>query len=292
MAENPPAPAAGWYPDPERLDTWRYWDGAQWTDQRVPMYAAAPVPGSRIPRPLLYAIGALVAAGVGVGGTLLATRGDDSGSTVATVTTTLAVEGTSDGAPTDTTPPPETTTTETEGVDPDNTCDALGINSEQLEEGSCTVKGQDVVVVNKDSTLKLDQLTARLVDISTADTLQGSSFGPKSASGVFVVARLEITNTTNKPQTYDSFGEATALNLGRDVYTEDFNVENGTATDSFVWRSKELQPHESMTGSLVYDVPASAVGHLETDGYLSVGNFRDDSGAQRPKQLGVIRTYH
>jgi hypothetical protein len=291
MAENPAAPAAGWYPDPERSDTWRYWDGAQWTDQRVPMYAAAPVPGSRIPTAFLYAIGALVAAGVGVGSTLLATGGDDSGSRVATVTTTVAVDGTSDGASTDTTPAPEATT-EAEDLDPDNTCDALGINSKELKEGSCTVKGQDVVVVNKDSRLKLDQLTARLVGISTADTLQGRSFGPKSASGVFVVARVEITNTTHEPQTYDSSGEATALNLGRDVYTEDFNIENGTARDSFVWRSKELQPHESTTGTLVYDVPASAVGHLETDGYLSVGNFRDDPGSQRPKQLGVIRTYH
>ncbi len=28
--------AAGWYPDPEMTDTQRYWDGQQWTDQRVP----------------------------------------------------------------------------------------------------------------------------------------------------------------------------------------------------------------------------------------------------------------
>lgn len=291
MAENPPAPAAGWYPDPEWPSTWRYWDGVEWTDQRVPMHTAAPVPGFRIPKPVLYAIGALVAAGVGVGATLLATGGGDDGSTAATVTTTVAVEGASDDASTGTRPPPETTT-ETESVDPDNTCDALGINSKDLNEGSCTVKGQDVVVVNKDSTVELDQLSARLVGISTADTLQGRSLGPKSASGVFVVARVEIINTTNQPQTYDSSGEASSLNLGRDVYTEDFNVENGTATDSFVWRSMELQPHESMTGTLVYDVPANAAGHLETDGYLSIGNFRDDPGAGRPRQLGVIRTYH
>jgi Protein of unknown function (DUF2510)/Domain of unknown function (DUF4352) len=291
MAENPPAPAAGWYPDPEWPDTWRYWDGVEWTDQRLPMHTTAPLSSFRIPRAVVYAIGALVAAGVGVGATLLATGGGDDGSPVATVTTTVAVEGASDQASTDTTPPSETTTG-TESVDPDNTCDALGINSQDLNEGSCTVKGQDVVVVNKDSTLELDQLSARLVGISTADTFQGRSPGPKSASGVFVVARVEITNTTDKPQTYDSFGEATALNLGRDVYTEDFNVENGTATDSFVWRSTDLQPHDSMTGTLVYDVPANAAGHLETDGYLSIGNFRDDPVSGRPKQLGVIRTYH
>ena len=291
MVDNPGAPAAGWYPDPEQPYTWRYWNGAEWTEHRVPMHAAAPARSFRIPTPVLYAIGLLVAVGLGVGGTLLATGGDDDGSTVTTVTTTVPAERTSDGASTDTTPPPETTT-ETEGVDPNKTCNALGINSEELREGSCTWKGQDFVVVNKDSILTLDQLTARLVGISTADTLQGPSLGPESASGVFVIASVEITNTTNKPQTYDSSGDATSLTLGNDVYTEDFDVENGTATDSFVWRTEELQPDESMTGTLVYDVPANAVDHLETDGYLSLANFRDDSGLQRAKQLGLIRTYH
>jgi len=291
MAENSPAPAAGWYPDPEQPKTWRYWDGARWTDQRVPMQTAASGSRSRIFRPVLYALGALIAAGVGVGLTLLATAGDDDDSKVATVTTTLSAEGTSDGPSVDTTLPPETTTGG-EGVDPKNTCDALGINPEELNEGSCTSKGQDLVVVNKETTLKLDQLTARLVSISTADTLKGSSFGPKSASGVFVIARVELTNLTSAPQTYDTFGDATALTLGGDYYSEDFNVENGAATDSFVWRSKELQPHESMEGTLVYDVPANAVSHLETDGNLGLVNFRDDSGVGSPKELGLIRTYH
>jgi Domain of unknown function (DUF4352)/Protein of unknown function (DUF2510) len=294
MAENPGAPAAGWYPDPERAYTWRYWDGGGWTEHRAPMDAVAPVGSHRIPTAVLYAIGLLVAAGVGVGATLLATSGDDDGSAVTTVTTTTPGEPgerTGDGASADTTPLPETTT-EAEVTDPDNSCNALGINSEELKEGSCTWKGQGYVVVNRNSTLTLDQLTARLVGISTADTLQARSFGPLSASGTFVIARVEITNTTNKPQTYDSSGDASSLTLGRDVYTEDFEVENGAATDSFVRRSKELQPRESMTGTLVYDVPADAVDHLETDGYLTVANFRDDDASQRPEQLGLIRTYH
>lgn len=37
MAEAPPTPAPGWYPDPKMVDTRRYWDGAEWTDQVAPV---------------------------------------------------------------------------------------------------------------------------------------------------------------------------------------------------------------------------------------------------------------
>jgi hypothetical protein len=32
-----PLPPAGWYVDPEMLDTQRYWDGRTWTDKRAPL---------------------------------------------------------------------------------------------------------------------------------------------------------------------------------------------------------------------------------------------------------------
>ncbi len=31
-------PTSGWYDDPEQPWTWRYWDGARWTDHRAPMW--------------------------------------------------------------------------------------------------------------------------------------------------------------------------------------------------------------------------------------------------------------
>ncbi len=36
----PPMPPSGWYDDPEHPWTWRYWDGARWTDHRAPMWVA------------------------------------------------------------------------------------------------------------------------------------------------------------------------------------------------------------------------------------------------------------
>lgn len=36
-ATPPPNVPAGWYPDPDQVDTQRYWAGSEWTDQRAPM---------------------------------------------------------------------------------------------------------------------------------------------------------------------------------------------------------------------------------------------------------------
>lgn len=41
----PPMPPPGWYDDPEQTWTWRYWDGARWTEHRAPMW----VPPARDP---------------------------------------------------------------------------------------------------------------------------------------------------------------------------------------------------------------------------------------------------
>ncbi|HUV17709.1 MAG TPA: DUF2510 domain-containing protein [Ilumatobacteraceae bacterium] len=41
----PPMPPSGWYDDPEHPWTWRYWDGARWSDHRAPMW----VPPARDP---------------------------------------------------------------------------------------------------------------------------------------------------------------------------------------------------------------------------------------------------
>lgn len=44
MSESPDSPVrdAGWYPDPEREHTLRYWDGDAWTEDRAPDLPSAP----------------------------------------------------------------------------------------------------------------------------------------------------------------------------------------------------------------------------------------------------------
>jgi hypothetical protein len=51
---------AGWYPDPEQVQTQRYWDGERWTDQRAPLALASKEPVALTPRLGLGILGAVV----------------------------------------------------------------------------------------------------------------------------------------------------------------------------------------------------------------------------------------
>jgi signal peptidase I len=74
--DSAPGPAAdpGWYPDPSQVDTVRFWDGSQWTDQRAPMQPPSPERGGPSRRfwLALAAVVAIIAVAVAV---VLITRG-------------------------------------------------------------------------------------------------------------------------------------------------------------------------------------------------------------------------
>jgi hypothetical protein len=72
MANEPTLPPAGWYADPEQPQTYRYWTGSEWTDQRAPM--ALPAVDRRrrvglIIGGVIAAIGAAAAVFLVLGGT-------------------------------------------------------------------------------------------------------------------------------------------------------------------------------------------------------------------------------
>ena len=64
MEATPPggAPQPGWYPDPEIPGGQRYWDGAQWTENRAPAAQAAAAPAGYDPQARQWAMFAHLSA--------------------------------------------------------------------------------------------------------------------------------------------------------------------------------------------------------------------------------------
>jgi len=67
--------------------------------------------------------------------------------------------------------------------DDERDCDALGINSKERKEGTCSTDGQRVTVVNRDSTLQLKELDARLLSIDTPGSTLSNDLGTERRTG-------------------------------------------------------------------------------------------------------------
>lgn len=173
-------------------------------------------------------------------------------------------------------------------------CNVLGINSIKLREGACTEGGAKLKVVNKDTTLTLPQLSAHYNGYTTASTIS-SDVGSEAANGTFIIVSLTITNRTDSPVSVEPDGFLLTLTPKNrtKTYTHDFDAENEPGS-SFVWNSDELQPDQSQTGTVVYDVPTKYASEIARSGNLEVLQFSDASAfSDSPeKRVGIIRTYN
>jgi hypothetical protein len=226
-----------------------------------------------IPRWLLLLGGFLLAAGAGVGVTLLATA-DDESSKQATATTEATVGSEADKSR------PST-----------SDCDELGINPEVGNEGRCEEKGVTFTVVNRDSVLHFDGLSARLLDISQQSSVS-SEFDSATASGLFVLIHLELTNKRNRPVMFDQGADQIALSTSGKNYTQDFNVANGVVENSCMFgQPEEVQPDVSKRCIAVFDIPTRAARRVEQDGNVLIGSTGGYEGVLDSDRVGVIRAY-
>jgi hypothetical protein len=200
-------------------------------------------------------------------------------------TKTKTVEKTvsSPGTPTET-----QSTATTSGVDD---CTAKGITPAQGKEGACTDSaGQKFLVVNRRSTLRMTELRAAVQDVRTEKTLT-SNTGTSRAKGMFLIVTLNVTNKLNQPQKFDSDQNQVILYAGKDKkYTENFDAENGQDQDSFLWKKEDIQPDQTGTGDIVFDVPANiALGYDKpvVGAELGVLNFSDASSSASSPSLGI-----
>jgi hypothetical protein len=101
------------------------------------------------------------------------------------------------------TAPPKTVTaaspptTSTPGSPPD--CDAAGINSKDLKEGTCVRSGHTYVVGNKASTLHLKSMDVTLSGMNTQNSLSNGSGMSATANGKFVISTLTLKNKLDRP---------------------------------------------------------------------------------------------
>ena len=211
-----------------------------------------------------------------------------TGTTSTTSTTSTTTEATGTGAA-----PVEEIVANAAGVAPEEVeCgDEAGLESVIGSGGTCSAAGTEYVVADPGEELELDTLTARIDDIKQTGRVGGNYLKPKeSKRGTFVVATLSITNEGTGKQVFDDFGEQAQLVAGADTYREPFNILNGVATDSFLWKAPKLRPGRTASGDVVFDVPESAAAELETNASVQVLNFGDEGNIRRADQIGLLRT--
>jgi hypothetical protein len=169
-------------------------------------------------------------------------------------------------------------------------CDVKGINPKKLREGACTEKdGTKVKVVNRGSLLSLPQLDVRVINITPATEIAREFDTP--LVGSYVIAQVSITNKLNSPldpNAQDLF----ALVLDDREFHPNFDAMNDGENPLMGY--DDLQPDETATGRVVFNVAAKRIHALDTNGNLLVLQFSDADGfGGKPKhRIGVIRTYH
>jgi hypothetical protein len=238
-----------------------------------------------VSRKAMLGIAFVLVLAVGVGaGVLIA--GDGGGSSTTTVVSTAGASGDAESVSSQEGEGEESDSGEFGGDD----CAAKGITQPPRNEGTCTEEGTKYVVVNKSSVLELPTLSAKLLGISSAKS--ATALGETvEANGQFVTLELEVTNRTNAPATFDEYQEQVALYLDGNTYTEDFNVQNGAIQTSFLWQGTAIQPQNSQTGTVTFDVPDKLLSELNKSGNIDIANFGSEEEVEAQKEIGTIRTY-
>ena len=178
-----------------------------------------------------------------------------------------------------------TSTTATTPAGPP-TCAAVALQAPR-----CTLNGVLITVAHGIHTLRLKTLDVKVVGVRTASTVSNAGIS-STAKGEFLIITIDVANRADSPETFDDggFQQQTQLELDGASHTEDFNAENEADAQSFVTNNSALQPGESTTGDLVFDVPPGAAAKATSDSrdVLIIGNFGDDLSQEQPSTLGLI----
>jgi hypothetical protein len=170
---------------------------------------------------------------------------------------------------------------------PDN-CPSKGIDPEQRKEGTCEIGHSENVVVDRDHTVKLETLEARIEGMRKGPVPGGSK------KRILVTFDLRVTNRTDSPQ---RVGENQFVLLLGSEHGEDVAAEEELEPDSFLSPGREIPPGGIETGTVTFLVAQGAPKVIAEHGNLDIGNFGSGSDEYEPEglfdepEVGVIRTY-
>jgi Domain of unknown function (DUF4352) len=174
-----------------------------------------------------------------------------------------------------------TTETKTQPTPSARGCDSV-VESSTKGVGECeSTTGETAKYAGVGHHLILSGLTMRYISVTTAPSVSTEGDTAK-AHGTFVIVTAELTNSEHSAQNWSS--SQSSLLINGDTYEEAFNAENGKDQHSLLWVTNsfhKLQPGETKTGDLVYDIPSSALrafGH--EGGAVTLKDFGEEESKE------------
>lgn len=155
--------------------------------------------------------------------------------------------------------------------DPGKGCDAQGIDTRRLREGTCSNGGVQYVVVNRDGALRLESLAVRVEELSAERELEGRDGPVEARKGAFLRLTLEVTNRREYPQRFE-VGQ-TILGVGDQTFREAEAAEQAYRGALASIGEGRIEPGGTLRGDVLFDVPEAVVGRVSRTGRFFVANF-------------------
>jgi Domain of unknown function (DUF4352) len=142
----------------------------------------------------------------------------------------------------------------------------------------CSSKGVTFTIVHQDHVLKLKNLRAHVEGVRTADTLTEQYGGTETANGRYLVVTLSITNLADGPEDFGGVGGTQTFLIGKGKqFSENFDAENQGDDNACLDKAEDIQPEETKSCDVVYDLPLSILDRGRKRGFgLGVAAFGVD----------------
>lgn len=154
---------------------------------------------------------------------------------------------------------------------------------------NCSSNGIKGIVVGDRTPLPLHSMTVTVdrtrITKKLVDAIDGTTISSATAQGEFVVIRVTVKNKTTTPQNFSPYLQ-TEAQIKKDQYT--VSPKGEVADTGSQGLDNDIEPGETGTGDLVYDVPSSLAPSFPLYAALLVVNFGQSLTFGSASQVGLI----